>query len=90
MHRRDFNLGLLKLSAAALVSPRLFAQPLDSATDTASIAALYKSAIVIDSLCSPHRPGAANQGRRPCRRSPIRNYRCQLHGFAIDVRRYSR
>ena len=59
MHRRDFNLGILKLSAAALVAPRLFAQPLDLAAegladnDPSSIAALYKNAIVIDSLCAP-------------------------------------
>ena len=53
MHRRDFNLGLMKFSAAALISPRLFGQPLDSATDGASIAALYKNAVVIDTLCSP-------------------------------------
>jgi membrane dipeptidase len=59
VHRRDFNLSILKLSAAALVAPRLFAQPLDrstgNSTDNAppSIAALYKNAIVIDSLCAP-------------------------------------
>ena len=53
MHRRDFNLGILKISAAALLAPRLLAQPLDSADDDASIAALYKNAIVIDSLCAP-------------------------------------
>ena len=54
MRRRDFNLGILKLSAAALVAPRLFSQPLDPAVaDTPAIAALYKNAIVIDSLCAP-------------------------------------
>ena len=59
MHRRDFNLGVLKISAAALISPRLLARPLDhsadSSTDTAppSIAVLYKNAIVIDTLCAP-------------------------------------
>jgi membrane dipeptidase len=53
MHRRDFNLGVLNLSAAALLAPRLFAQPLDSPNDAASIGALYKNAIVIDSLCAP-------------------------------------
>src|SRR5208282_4686059 len=53
MHRRDFNLGILKASAAALFTPRTFARPLDSPTETASIAALYKNAIVIDSLCAP-------------------------------------
>ena len=63
MHRRDFNLGILKISAAALLSPRLLARPLDrsidragdSSTDKAQppIAALYKNAIVIDSLCAP-------------------------------------
>ncbi|MFZ0798507.1 MAG: membrane dipeptidase [Terriglobales bacterium] len=59
MHRRDFNLGILKLSAATLLAPRLLARPLDrlagSSADDAppSIAALYKNAIVIDSLCAP-------------------------------------
>src|SRR5271169_5536440 len=59
MHRRDFNLGVLKISAAALLSPRLLARPLDhsadSSTDTAPppIAILYKNAIVIDTLCAP-------------------------------------
>jgi membrane dipeptidase len=54
VRRRDFNLGILKLSAAALVAPRLFSQPLDPAVaDTPAIAALYKNAIVIDSLCAP-------------------------------------
>jgi membrane dipeptidase len=53
MHRRDFGLGILKVTAAGLVSPRLFAQPLDSPGDSSAIAALYKNAIVVDSLCSP-------------------------------------
>ncbi|MGO9404909.1 MAG: dipeptidase [Terriglobales bacterium] len=53
MHRREFNLGILKLSAAALLAPRRLAQPLDAARDDTSIAALYKNAIVIDSLCAP-------------------------------------
>lgn len=53
MHRREFNLGILRLSAAALLAPRLFARPLDPANKTASIATLYKNAIVIDSLCGP-------------------------------------
>ncbi len=53
MRRRDFNLGILKLSAAALVAPRLFAQPLDSPGTPPAIATLYQNAIVIDSLCAP-------------------------------------
>ena len=59
MHRRDFNLGVLKLSAAALLAPRLFAQPLNRVAepstdnDSSSIATLYQNAIVIDSLCGP-------------------------------------
>ena len=59
MYRRDFNLGILKMSAAALLSPRVLDRPLDrsavSSTDEApsSIAGLYKNAIVIDSLCAP-------------------------------------
>src|ERR1035438_7726170 len=55
MHRRDFNFGILKMSAAVFLSPRLLAQSSGNSTDgiPASIAALYKNAIVIDSLCSP-------------------------------------
>jgi membrane dipeptidase len=55
MHRREFNLGILKISAAAFLSPGLLAQSLNNSTDTAppSIAELYKNAIVIDSLCGP-------------------------------------
>jgi membrane dipeptidase len=47
MHRRAFNRGFLTLSAAALVSPGLLAQPPGDSS------ALYKNAIVIDSLCAP-------------------------------------
>jgi membrane dipeptidase len=60
VHRRDFNLGILKLSAAAILSPRLFASPLDASplngaidNEPPAIATLYKNAIVIDSLCAP-------------------------------------
>jgi membrane dipeptidase len=61
VHRRDFNLGILKLSGAALLAPRLLAQSLDRAHSTdgsgdsapSAIASLYKNAIVIDSLCAP-------------------------------------
>ena len=59
MHRRDFSLGILKLSGAALLAPRLLARPLDGArahsTDTppSAIASLYQNSIVIDSLCAP-------------------------------------
>ena len=64
MHRRDFNLGIVKTCAAAFLSPRLLAEPLersperltsDHSTDSepSAIAALYKNAIVVDSLCAP-------------------------------------
>jgi membrane dipeptidase len=59
VHRRDFNLGILKISATALLAPRLLAQPIDRSAhgltenDSPAIAALYKNAIVIDSLCAP-------------------------------------
>jgi len=59
VHRRAFNLGILKLSAAAIAAPRLFAKPLTLAAerltdnDSSSIAALYKNAVVIDALCAP-------------------------------------
>jgi hypothetical protein len=53
VRRRDFNLGILKMSAAALVGPRLFARAPDSPANAPPIGALYTSAIVIDSLCAP-------------------------------------
>jgi membrane dipeptidase len=55
VHRRDFSLGILKMSAAAFVSSRLLAQTPGNSTDNASpaTATLYRNAIVIDSLCSP-------------------------------------
>jgi membrane dipeptidase len=59
VHRRQFNLGILKVSAAALLSPRLFAQQREGSSqglgenEPRAIAALYKNAIVIDSLCAP-------------------------------------
>ena len=53
MYRRDFNLGILKISATALLAPRLLARALDSTGDASPPAALYKNAIVIDSLCAP-------------------------------------
>ena len=52
MHRREFNASILKLSVAALVAPRLLAGPRASAA-ASEITDLYKSAIVIDSLCGP-------------------------------------
>jgi membrane dipeptidase len=55
MRRRDFNLGVLTVSAAAILSPRQFAATIDDAIadEPSAIATLYKNAIVIDSLCSP-------------------------------------
>jgi membrane dipeptidase len=59
VHRRDFNFGILKMSAAALLAPRLLAQPPNSFasgltnSERPDIDALYKNAIVIDSLCAP-------------------------------------
>jgi membrane dipeptidase len=59
MRRRDFNLGVLKLSAAVLAMPHVFAKASASASaepidgEPPAIAALYKNAIVIDSLCAP-------------------------------------
>ncbi len=51
MTRRQFQSTVLKLSAAVLASPRLFAdaQPAPPAV----IADVYKRAVVIDSLCGP-------------------------------------
>ena len=59
MHRREFSLGILKVSAAALLSPRLLPRPLGRSSEgladnePSAVAALYKNAIVIDSLCAP-------------------------------------
>jgi membrane dipeptidase len=59
VRRRDFNLGILKTSVAALAAPRLFARSPERSTsrlsgdDAANVPALYKNAIVIDSLCAP-------------------------------------
>lgn len=51
MNRREFHLFLLRLSATALVAPRLLARSTDDAP--CGVADLYKRAIVIDSLCGP-------------------------------------
>jgi membrane dipeptidase len=58
VRRRDFNLGILKLSAAALLSPRAFSQSLSDQTKPPenippAIATLYGNSIVVDSLCAP-------------------------------------
>jgi membrane dipeptidase len=59
VHRRNFNLGLLKISAAAVLAPRLLAERLNYSigdahdNESPSIAALYKNAIVVDTLCAP-------------------------------------
>lgn len=49
MNRREFNFSVLKLSATALLAPRLLAQS-DSGPDVTD---LYRRAIVMDSLCAP-------------------------------------
>ncbi|MGA9528546.1 MAG: membrane dipeptidase [Terriglobales bacterium] len=49
MHRRTFNLSLLKATAAAAFAPRLVMRAFgDSAASS-----LYANAVVIDSLCAP-------------------------------------
>ena len=97
MHRRDFNLGILKMSAAALLAPRLFAQPLDgsagSSTDNEppAIAALYKNAIVIDSLCAPLTDMDAPPSADTLAGDPaIGHHRHQLHHLGPDLRRHGR
>jgi len=47
LNRRDFQISLMRLSAGALVAPRLLAG------DLPDITALYRRAIVVDTLCSP-------------------------------------
>jgi membrane dipeptidase len=51
LHRREFHVFLLRLSAGAFLTRRLFAAA--RVGDSPSIAELYKRAVVIDSLCSP-------------------------------------
>jgi len=52
--RREFSLGVLKISASAVLAPRLFGRALSFAGDTPpAIGLLYKNAVVIDSLCGP-------------------------------------
>jgi membrane dipeptidase len=51
MHRRDFNLSLLKASAATFFVPSLITRAV-AATPSPAMS-LYANAIVIDSLCSP-------------------------------------
>jgi membrane dipeptidase len=60
VHRRDFSIGILKISAAALLSPRLLSASLStnhsatfSTNDDVPIATRYQKAVVIDSLCAP-------------------------------------
>ncbi|MFY9643880.1 MAG: membrane dipeptidase [Terriglobales bacterium] len=55
MRRRDFNLGVVKVSAAAMLRPRLLAAVFGDSGENISppIAALYSKAVVVDSLCSP-------------------------------------
>jgi membrane dipeptidase len=48
MNRREFQISVLKVSAAALLAPRLFASPREEASP--EILRLYKNAVVIDSL----------------------------------------
>ena len=50
LSRREFQVSALKASAALLLSPGLAAA---APADSPEIAALYRRAVVIDSLCSP-------------------------------------
>ena len=51
MNRREFHVSLLKLSAAALLPKRILSRALSS--DPSEVTALYKKAIVMDSLGAP-------------------------------------
>jgi membrane dipeptidase len=51
LNRRQFNVCVLKLSAATLLAPRRFANPRESVPS--GITALYNRAVVMDSLCGP-------------------------------------
>jgi len=54
LHCRDFSLGILRICASVLVAPHVSARAASMAGDeTPAISALYKNAIVIDSLCGP-------------------------------------
>jgi membrane dipeptidase len=51
LNRREFHGSLFRLSAGALIAPRLFAAA--GPGDSPDVRELYKRAVVIDSLCSP-------------------------------------
>jgi len=51
LNRREFHTSLFRLSAGALLAPRLFARSFKSDPD--NTADLYRRAVVMDSLCSP-------------------------------------
>jgi membrane dipeptidase len=51
LNRREFHASLIRLSAAAMLAPHLFARPFASESD--HITDLYGRAVVMDSLCSP-------------------------------------
>jgi membrane dipeptidase len=51
MNRRDFNLGVLKVSAAVVLSPHWLTRLADNVSP--AIGTLYKNSVVIDSLCGP-------------------------------------
>jgi membrane dipeptidase len=59
VRRRDFSVGILKMSAAVLFTRPLLGRPLTQIREGSSgnhadaIEALYKNATVIDSLCAP-------------------------------------
>jgi membrane dipeptidase len=51
MNRREFHISILRLSVAGLLAPRMLAS--QHADAPLEIANLYKSTVVMDSLCSP-------------------------------------
>jgi membrane dipeptidase len=81
LNRRDFQTSLIRLSAGALLAPRLLAN------DAADISALYRRAIVVDTLCSPF----LDQVKEPdaalvavARRSGITAVNCTLSDMTFE------
>jgi membrane dipeptidase len=85
LNRREFHSSLLRLSAGAVVAPRLFVRPLADGVE--NIAELYKHAMVMDSLCSPFQHFEASPGPEllaAVRQSGITAINCTISERTLD------
>jgi membrane dipeptidase len=85
LHRREFHAFLLRLSAGALIAPRLFALRLSGEPE--NIAELYKRAVVMDSLCSPFQhfdPSPSPELLAAVRQSGITALNCTISERTLD------